>query len=183
MENYESIFSEFKAAIQNSQKLFYPDYSKRWVLRRHASLLGVGGVLLQEMDIDGKKELMPLFFIFKKFSPATMKWSTIQQECYGIYYTVYKLQDQLRGKFFETECDHNNLRWMEATTNAAVTRMRIFLLQFITHIKHIPGKDNNAADYLSRTFDEADVDAMMAMFEDEFALMTLTVCIHWYLSV
>ena len=45
----------------------------------------------------------------------------------GIYYTVFKLQDHLRGKFFETECDHNNLRWMESSSNAAVTRMRVFL--------------------------------------------------------
>ena len=170
-EDFEGVFKEFKMALQNSQRLFYPDYSKRWVLRTDASLLGVGGVLLQEMEVDGKQELMPLFFISKKFSPAAMKWSTIQQECYGIYYTVFKLQDHLRGKFFETECDHNNLRWMESSSNAAVTRMRVFLQQFITHIRHIPGKNNDAADYLSRTFDDAEVDAIMVMMEEEFQLM------------
>ena len=171
-EDYENIFGEFKTALQNSQRLFYPDYSKRWVLRTDASILGVGGVLLQEMEINGRKELMPLFFVSKKFSPAATKWSTIQQECYGIYYTVYKLQDHLRGKFFECECDHNNLRWMEASSNAAVTRMRIFLQQFITHIRHIAGKNNYCADYLSRTFDETEVHGMTAMMEQEFFLMT-----------
>ena len=170
-EDYESIFNEFKSALQNSQKLFYPDYSKKWILRTDASILGIGGVLLQEMEVEGRKELMPLFFVSKKFSPAAMKWSTIQQECYGIYYTVFKLQDHLRGKFFETECDHNNLRWMEASSNAAVTRMRIFLQQFITHIRHIAGKDNHAADYLSRTFDDKEMSAMMNMFQEEYNLM------------
>ena len=62
-EDFEGVFKEFKTALQSSQKLFYPDYSKRWVLRTDASLLGVGGVLLQEMIVDGKQELMPLFFI------------------------------------------------------------------------------------------------------------------------
>ena len=165
-EDYESVFDKFKTALQNSQRLFYPDYSKRWVLRTDASQLGVGGVLLQEVEIDIRKELMPLFFVSKKFSPGAQKWSTIQQECFGIYYTVFKLQDHLRGKFFECECDHNNLRWMEASSNSAVTRMRIFLQQFLTYIRHIPGKDNHCADYLSRTFNE-----LTAMFEQEFFLM------------
>ena len=170
-EDYEQIFNEFKQALQTSQRLFYPDYAKQWILRTDASLLGVGGVLLQQMEIEGREELMPLFFVSKKFSPAAMKWSTIQQECYAIYYTVFKLQDHLRGKFFITECDHNNLRWMESSSNAAVTRMRIFLQQFITHIRHIAGKNNYAADYLSRTFDETEVNCMMAMMEEEFLLM------------
>jgi len=72
-EDFENIFNEFKAALQNSQKLFYPDYTKKWILRTDASLLGIGGVLLQEMEVEGRKELMPLFFVSKKFSPAAMK--------------------------------------------------------------------------------------------------------------
>ena len=32
--------------------------------------------------------------------------------------------------------------------------MRVFLQSYITHVRHIPGKDNGAADYSSRTFDE-----------------------------
>ena len=43
--------------------------------------------------------------------------------------------------------------------------------QFITHIRHIAGKNNHAADYLSRTFDETEVNCMMAMMEEEFLLM------------
>ena len=114
--------------------------------------------------MDGNPHLRPIFFVSKKFSESAKKWSTIQQEAYGIYYTVYKLQGYLLGKFIEVETDHNNLKWMESSINPAIVRMRVFLQSYITHVRHIPGKDNGAADYLSRTFDEDTQDAGMENF-------------------
>ena len=70
---------------------------------------------------------------------------------YTIQYTSYR--GYLLGKFIEVETDHNNLKWMESSINPAIVRMRVFLQSYITHVRHIPGKDNGAADYLSRTFD------------------------------
>ena len=151
--DYIAAFKTFKQALNDSQKLAFPDFDKRWVLRTDASLLGIGGVLLQEEIVDGNPHLRPIFFVSKKFSESAQKWSTIQQEAYGIYYTVYKLQGYLLGKFIEVETDHNNLKWMESSINPAIVRMRVFLQSYITHVRHIPGKDNGAADYLSRTFD------------------------------
>merc|ERR1711991_412798 len=66
------------------------------------------------------------------------------------YYTIYKLQDYLMGKYFEVETDHNNLRWIEASLNPAIVRMRVFMQGYHFDVRHIPGKLNIAADYLSR---------------------------------
>ena len=74
-----------------------------------------------------EKILRPVFFISRKFSNAAQNWSTIQQEAYGIYYTMHKLQDYLMGKYFEVETDNNNLRWIEASLNPETVRMRIFM--------------------------------------------------------
>ena len=49
--------------------------------------------------------------------------------------------------------------------------MRVFLQPFVTHIRHIPGKDNHAADYLSRNFDDKEISTMMHMFQEEYNLM------------
>ena len=46
--DYMECFKRFKKALNDSQKLAFPDFDKRWVLRTDASLNGVGGVLLQE---------------------------------------------------------------------------------------------------------------------------------------
>ena len=54
------------------------------------------------------------------------------------------------GKYFEVETDHNNLRWIEASLNPAIVRMRIFMQGYHFDVRHIPGKLNIAADYLSR---------------------------------
>ena len=54
------------------------------------------------------------------------------------------------GKYFEVETDHNNLRWIEASLNPAIIRMRIFMQGYHFDVRHIPGKLNIAADYLSR---------------------------------
>ncbi len=51
---------------------------------------------------------------------------------------------------FEVETDHNNLRWIEASLNPAIVRMRIFMQGYHFDVRHIPGKLNIAADYLSR---------------------------------
>ena len=148
--DYEDDFRKLKAACNASFKLAFPDFSKRWILRTDASKVGCGGVLLQEEEVEDEKILRPVFFVSRKFSSSAQNWSTIQQEAYGIYYTMHKLQDYLMGKYFEVETDHNNLRWIEASLNPAIVRMRIFMQGYHFDVRHIPGKLNIAADYLSR---------------------------------
>ena len=148
--DYEDDFRKLKAACNASFKLAFPDFSKRWILRTDASKVGCGGVLLQEEEVEEEKILRPVFFVSRKFSSSAQNWSTIQQEAYGIYYTMHKLQDYLMGKYFEVETDHNNLRWIEASLNPAIVRMRIFMQGYHFDVRHIPGKLNIAADYLSR---------------------------------
>ena len=128
---------DMKKACVDSFQLAFPDFDKRWVLRTDASQVGRGGVLLQEEVIDEEKILRPLFFVSKKFSSSAQKWSTIQQEAYGIYYSVHKLQGYMLGKYFECETDHNNLKWIEASLNPAIIRMRVFSQSFHFDLVHI----------------------------------------------
>ena len=148
--DYEKTFNEVKEACQNSFELAFPDFSKKWIMRTDASKIGCGGVLLQEEVVDEEGVLRPVFFVSKKFSESAQNWSTIQQEAYGIYFTIYKLKDYLLGKYFEVETDHSNLQWIEASLNPAIVRMRIFMQSYTFLVRHIPGKLNIAADYLSR---------------------------------
>ena len=81
----------------------------------------------------------------KKFSEQAQKWSTIEQEGYGMYYGVYKFSYYLRGKPFVLETDHKNLRWIEASEVPKIVRWRIYMQSFVFQIKDIPGSKNGLA--------------------------------------
>ena len=67
-----------------------------------------------------------------------------------MFAAVRRLQHYLRGKFFELETDHANLQWLERSENPAIVRMKIYLQEFVTKIRHIAGSSNKVADYMSR---------------------------------
>ena len=133
--------------------LAYPDYSLPWTLRTDASQYGVGAVLFQTRTLpDGTLVHEPLHFVSAKFSDEAQRWSTIEQECYAIYYAMRNLEYYLWGKPIVIETDHNNLQYMEMSIVPKIVRWRIYIQSFMTMIKHIPGKLNQTADYLSRMF-------------------------------
>lgn len=143
---YREAFANLKKVVSESFKLFYPDYSLPWILRVDASILGIGSVLLQEKD----GVLQPIIFQSHKFSKQAVNWSTIEQECYAIYHSVFQLAYYLRCKEFVIETDHRNLVWMYMSKVPKIIRWHIYLQSFNFLIRHIPGKYNIVADMLSR---------------------------------
>ena len=143
----------FKQKLQEAAAVFYPDYSLDWILRTDASLHGVGAVLLQivkHATNDTESFYQPISFSSQKFSPQATRWSTIEQEAYGIYFGVKSFSYYLMCKPFVLETDHNNLLWMEASAVPKVIRWRIYLQSYSFMLRHIPGKQNVVADWLSR---------------------------------
>ena len=108
-----------------------------------AEKVGVGAVLLQVRAAD---TLEPLLCASAKFSDPATRWTTIEQECYAIYFAILTFSYFLYGNIFTIESDHNNLRWMELSKVPKIMRLQSF--QFM--VRHIPGKQNYVAHYLSR---------------------------------
>jgi hypothetical protein len=152
--SYRCEFEDFKEALQHTSALYYPNYEAEWFLRTDASEYGMGAVLLQKIMIEGEEVLQPIAFVSHKFSEQATRWSTIEQEAFEIFYAVQKLSYYLMGKEFIIETDHNNLLWMEASTAPKIIRWRIYLQSFQFKIKHIAGKRNLVADWLSRLYEE-----------------------------
>jgi len=150
-EDYATVFEKAKHMCADSLKLYFPDYELPWILRTDASETGCGSVLLQEFTKeDGSKVMQPLAFTSHKFSGPATRWSTIEQECFGIFHAVKTLSYYLVGKSFVLETDHNNLLWMGASDVSKIQRWRIFLQSYSFLIRHIAGRDNVVADPLSR---------------------------------
>lgn len=149
--NYRKDFEVFKTALLNCVTLYFPDYSWEWTLRTDASETGIGAVLLQRNPTTGTDgDWLPIAFVSHKFSKQARHWTTIEQEAFAIFFAVFKLSYYLIGKIFTVETDHNNLIWMEASVVPKVIRWRVYLQQFNFTIRHISGKRNLVADWLSR---------------------------------
>ena len=149
--DYEAEFHNFIAGLQTASEVFFPDYELDWILRTDASEVGIGAVLLQvKVNENNTSVMQPIAFVAKRFTEAAQRWATIEQEAYAIYYAVKQLAYYLTGKQFTVETDHNNLRWMEASIVPKIVRWRIYLQSFNFMLRHIPGKQNIIADWLSR---------------------------------
>jgi len=142
-------FAEVKRLALEIPFLAHVDYSKQLVLRTDASNLGIGGALVQVAE-DGSERLVAL--ISKAFTETEAKWSTIEQECFAMFYCARKLEHTLRGHKFVFEIDNKNLQFINNSETPKVVRWRLALSEYDFEVRHIPGTQNVLADALSRIF-------------------------------
>lgn len=154
VKDYKAAFESFKLDIINSFTLYHPDYNLPWFLYVDASDIALGGVLIQ-VTVDKVQQIIA--FVSKKFNAASARWSTIEKEAYAMFYACQKLQYYLYAKNFVMITDHNNLLWMESSEVPKIVRIRIYLQGFNFELKHVAGKLNVFADWLSRMYDACDV--------------------------
>jgi hypothetical protein len=141
-----------KQGLATSITKCYPDPSLDWIVRTDASIIGVGGALIQRRD--GKEEIIAVYS--KKLSPAAIKWSVYELELYGLIYALTLWRNMLYGKHFLIEVDHRNLLYLEQSEIPKVVRWRTFLADFDCMLRHIPGSTNVLSDVLSRHYDATD---------------------------
>ena len=143
-------FDQLKAAII-SEPLFLTNPDPKWplILATDASDYCIGGVLYQE--IDGMRQ--NIYFHSQMLPKGQQKWSTIEKEALAIYYCVMRMKVYLLGREFIIQTDHCPLRDMhkKQVNNRRVDRMSLVLQQYnILEIRHVSGKCNCMADYLTR---------------------------------
>jgi hypothetical protein len=141
-------FLHIKELIWSSARLNHLNDTGDITLYTDASGTGIGAVLVQKSMTDNID--YPILFISHKFGDAAQKWSTIEQECYSIYYSVIHLQSYLLGRHFFIATDHRNLMFLEKSIVPKLVRWRLRLLEFKYTVKHVPGIVNVVADQLSR---------------------------------
>jgi hypothetical protein len=154
--DYRAIFEDFKKALMEAMMIHYPDYDLEWILRTDASRFGIGAVLLQVyVPPDGSDPVyQPIAFFSEKFSDQATRWSTIEQEAYAVYAAVKFFAYYLSCKPFILETGHNNLLFMELSNVPKIVRWRVYLQSFSFMIRHIAGKLNQTADWLSRVHEK-----------------------------
>lgn len=108
--------------------------------------------MLQQRTEDGALRLMS--YLSRTLNHAERKDATVEREALGMICGLLinrSLIIILRCKV-EIQTDHRPLLWLlqVATPNGRIARWQTLLAEYYFNIKHIPGKTNVVADFLSR---------------------------------
>ena len=141
-------FIHLKEAIFQAPILHYPNPNKTYLIYTDASDDACGVQLSQEHD--GTEFLVA--FLSHTFSETQHKWSTMEQEAFGVYYAITKWNYYLQGANIIVWNDHKPLPQFLNVKNAnnKVNRWSLELTTYNITFEWISGAKNKAADSLSR---------------------------------
>ena len=148
-ENQEKSFTELKRCLEEEPILKLPDFGKTFILKVDASDKALGAVLMQKFeDVEH-----PIAYISKKLLPREINYATVEKECLAIVWAIRRFEYFLYGRYFEVHTDHQPLIYLEAKklTNKRLMRWAMLLQGYRFRMVAISGKENVAADYMSRS--------------------------------
>ena len=99
---HHKAFLKLKESIIQALILWYPDPNKRYIVYTNASDDACGTHLSQEHN--GTE--FSIAFLLHTLSEIQRKWSTTEQEAYGVYYAITKWNYYLQGADIVVRNDH-----------------------------------------------------------------------------
>ena len=102
---HHTAFLHLKEAIVQAPILHYPNPDKRYIVYTDTSDDACGAQLSQEHN--GTE--FPVAFLSHTFTETQWKWSTTEQEAYGVYYAITKWNYYLQGADIIVRNDHKSL--------------------------------------------------------------------------
>lgn len=147
-EDCDRAFKDLKMAITSESVLHTPDFNNSFILQTDASAVGLGAVLLQ--DVDGQRK--PVLFLSRKLLDRETRYSTVEKECLAMKWAISSLKYYLLGRHFYLETDHRALQWLKRMkeSNTRLTGWYLSLQPYDFTIHYRSGKANLVADCLSR---------------------------------
>ncbi|TKS65328.1 Retrovirus-related Pol polyprotein from transposon 17.6 [Collichthys lucidus] len=141
-------FRDLKEAICTYPVLQSPDFEKPFILQTDASGVGLGAVLLQEVE----GERRPVVFLSRKLLDRETRYSTVEKECLAMKWAIDTLRYYLLGRHFFLETDHRALQWLHRMrdANMRIAGWYLALQPYDFTVNYRSGKSNVVADCLSR---------------------------------
>jgi hypothetical protein len=161
-------FELLKDKIREDVKLTFPDYSKAadpLELYVDTSSIGCGACLAQKQD----EEVKIIAYASMTFSSAEHNYSTLERELVALRWGVKCFRPFLIGTEFIIHTDHQPLIYLQnmRLIDSRLARTLEDLADFNFHIRYTPGKQNAAADALSRLYDPNSVQVPDVSFTPE----------------
>ena len=137
-----------KSLLVNQPILKPADANKPFFVVVDASGTGYGGALMQEYE----GLLHPVAYFSRLFDKHQTQYSTVEKECVALLHLV-----RVFNVYFGTErvvvlTDHSPLQFLASMgkTNNKLLRWSLELQEYNLEVRHIPGRLNVLADFLSR---------------------------------
>ena len=136
--------ASFCQAINTESVLHSPDFNQLFTVQTDASSVGIGAVLLQEVD----GELKPVVFLSRKLLDRETRYSTVEKECLAMKWAINSLRYYLLGRQFILETDPCALQWLNKMqdANMRIAGWYLALQPYNFTVKYRPGKSNLVAD-------------------------------------
>ena len=129
------VFEQIKESLCSAPVLALPDFNKPFSVLTDASLLGTGGVLMQESR--------PVAYTSSKFSSAERNYTTTEQEMLAVVRALQEWRCYLEGSpEFTVITDHNALVHLPTQPNlsrrqAGPTQQRVTLPHVQAWTSHV----------------------------------------------
>lgn len=149
----EEAFRTLKTLMTTAPILAYADYSQPFILQIDASGTGLGAVLSQLQK--GKERIIA--YASRGLSSCEKRYPAHKLEFLSLKWAMTdKLRDYLLGAQTTVLTDNNPLLYVTTSAKLDATGQRwvAALSQFNFSVKYKPGKDNAAADALSRKYSQ-----------------------------
>lgn len=143
----ENAFQKLKQTLINPPVLEYPDFSDSNIfkLQTDASKVGLGAIL---SNGNGKV----VAYASRNLKPAESRYPVIELELLAIVWAVRHFKPYLYGRKFKIYTDHKPLIYLFSLSDPSsrLTKFRLYLEEYDFEVEYVPGRNNAAADALSR---------------------------------
>jgi len=153
-EPQEEAFQQLKNIMTNPPVLALPDFTQPFVLEADASGSGIGAVLMQQ----GR----PISFMSRTLGPKASAASTYEKEAMAILEALRKWKHYFASTSLIIRTDQQSLRYIhdQKIVEGIQHKLLVKLLGYNYKIEYKKGKDNKAADALSRAIHSSDIMAI-----------------------
>lgn len=145
----QAAFDEVKELCRRPLRLHRPTPGKRLFLQTDACDLGMGATLYQKGD-DGARRIIS--YASAKFTKAEKGCHSNERECLAMVWAIRKYRHLGEDTRFTLRTDNKALTWLYKVQDerGKLTRWAMYLMRFSFDVEHVPGRDNELPDALSR---------------------------------
>uniref|UniRef100_A0A914XZZ4 RNA-directed DNA polymerase n=1 Tax=Panagrolaimus superbus TaxID=310955 RepID=A0A914XZZ4_9BILA len=145
----QNAFTSLIKALTSPPILKAPDFEKEFYLYADASLIGIGGTIMQKYE----DKYFPISYCSRCLTACELNYSATEIELLAIVFTLRRHHSILYGHKVHLKTDHRPLTHLETklSTSTRLNRWLVDLMDYdIKGLTHIAGKFNVVADGLSR---------------------------------